>query len=317
MDHATLLSFKELLDITGISNEEALRHGTRAPHRSVRNVKNSPARLDQGRPVGHTTLLSIKEFSDFTGISESTLRYYDKIGLLSPSHRGENRYRYYLPIQATLVNFIRVLINLGVPLAIIKEMNAHRTPQNMLALLAQQETKLDKRLRDLQTAYSIIHTYRDNIQTGIFANEHDIRVQALDEARLILGDPTDFSSGSFYKPFMAFCNSIQKHNININYPVGGYHENMTVFVNAPGQPTRFFSLDPYGQHRRKAGLHLVAYRRGYYGEFGDTAQKMLSYAQENALVFHGPVFVIYLLDEVCTIDHNQYLAQVVVGVRKK
>jgi len=280
-------------------------------------VDSQAARLDQGRRMDHTTMLSIKDFSDFTGISESTLRYYDKIGLLSPSRRGENRYRYYLPVQAILANFIRVLINLGVPLATIKEMNTRRTPQSMLALLAEQETKLNTRLRDLQTAYSIIHTYRDNIQAGIFAREHDICVQELDEGRLILGDPTDFSSGTFYKTFMDFCNSIQKHNININYPVGGYHENMAVFADAPGQPTRFFSLDPYGQHTRKAGLYLVAYRRGYYGEFGDIAQKMFAHAQKNALAFHGPVFVIYLLDEVSTINPDQYLAQIMVGVRKK
>ncbi|MDR0238625.1 MAG: MerR family DNA-binding transcriptional regulator [Deltaproteobacteria bacterium] len=266
----------------------------------------------------HATLLSIKDFSDFTGINESTLRYYDKIGLLSPSHRGENRYRYYLPVQLILANFIRVLINLRVPLAVIKEMNTQRTPQEMLALLAQQENKLDRRLRDLQAAYSVIHTYRDAIQTGMFAHEHDIRVQELDEAHCVLGPPADFSDGSpFYKPFMDFCNAAPELNVNLNYPIGGYHESMTAFVNAPGQPDRFYSLDPYGKHRRNAGRHLVAYRRGYYGEFGDIAQKMLSYAQANALAFHGPVFVIYLLDEVSIANPSQYLAQIVAGVAKK
>ena len=45
-----------------------------------------------------STMLSIREFADFTGINESTLRYYHKIGLFSPSRRGENRYYlYYLP----------------------------------------------------------------------------------------------------------------------------------------------------------------------------------------------------------------------------
>jgi effector-binding domain-containing protein len=92
---------------------------------------------------------------------------------------------------------------------------------------------------------------------------------------------------------------------------------MKAFVNAPGQPDRFFSLDPHGKHKRKAGRYLVAYRRDYYGEFGDIAQKMLSYAQANALAFHGPLFVIYLLDEVSITDHSQYLAQIVVSVAKK
>ncbi|MCL2123438.1 MAG: MerR family transcriptional regulator, partial [Desulfovibrionaceae bacterium] len=114
----------------------------------------------------HSTMLSIKDFANFTGINESTLRYYDQIGLVSPSYRGKNRYRYYLPPQVITINFIKVLTKLGVPLSVIKEMMKHRTPQDMLALLAQQENKLDMRLLDLQTAYSIIHTYRENIQAG-------------------------------------------------------------------------------------------------------------------------------------------------------
>jgi len=267
--------------------------------------------------MDHTTMLSIKEFSDFTGINESTLRYYDKIGLLSPSRRGENRYRYYLPFQVITVNFIKVLIRLGVPLTVIKTMSKHRTPQDMLILLAQQEAKLDRRLLELQASYSIIHTYRDTIQSGIFAHEHDICVQELDEARIILGDPTDFVGKAFYKPFMDFCNTAHEHNINLHYPVGGYYENINAFVNTPGQPTRFFSLDPHGKHRRSGGRYLVAYRRGYYGEFGDFPQKVLSYAQANALALHGPVFIIYLLDEVSIADRNQYLAQIVVSVAKK
>jgi len=262
-------------------------------------------------------MLSIKDFADFTGINESTLRYYDKIGLLSPSRRGENRYRYYLPHQILAVNFIKILIQLGVPLSVIKTMNKQRTPQDMLVLLAQQEAKLDRRLLDLQSSYSIIHTYRDSIQTGIFARERELGVQELDEARIILGAPTEFKGGAFYEPFMDFCNTAHEHNINLNYPVGGYYENMKAFVDAPGQPTRFFSLDPHGKHRRREGRYLVAYQRGYYGEFGDMPQKMLSYAQANALVFHGPLFIVYVLDEISIADRNQYLSQIAVGVTKK
>ena len=264
-----------------------------------------------------TTMLSIKDFADFTGINESTLRYYDKIGLLSPSRRGENRYRYYLPYQIIAVNFIKILIQLGVPLSVIKTLNKRRTPQDLLCLLAQQEAKLDRRLLDLQASYTIIHTYRDTIQAGIFAHEHEICVQELDEAHLTLGPPTDFQGEEFYKPFMNFCNAAHEYNINLNYPVGGYYENMQAFVDAPSQPTNFFSLDPHGTHKRREGRHLVAYQRGYYGELGDIPQKMLAHAQANALAFHGPLFVVYVLDEVSIADRNQYLSQIVVGVANK
>jgi DNA-binding transcriptional MerR regulator len=287
-------------------------------HRDFARDKTLQRTSNREGVMEHSTMLSIKDFSNFTGISESTLRYYDKIGLLSPSRRGENRYRYYLPFQIVTVNFIKVLIKLGVPLSVIKKMNRRRTPQDILALLAQQENKLDMRLQELQTAYSIIHTYRDNIQAGIFAHESDIRVRELDAAHIILGELTDFSgSRAFYAPFMEFCSTAHERNIDLNYPIGGYYADVDAFLDAPSQPTRFFSLDPRGKSRRSAGQYLVAYNRGYYGEFGDLPQRMVSYVQANALVFRGPLFIIYLLDEISIADHSQYLSQIMVGVAEK
>ena len=265
-----------------------------------------------------STLLSIKNFSDFTGIKQSTLRYYDEIGLLQPVARGENNYRYYAPVQIIILNFIRVLINLNVPLSTVKELMKDRNPESILDLLARQEIKLDAQLRALQTSYSIVHTLRDNIQNGLFAKKDVISVREMEETYVILGDPAVFEeNGSFYKPFITFCNQAEEKRINLDYPVGGYHENMDNYLKAPGQPDRFFSQDPHGNTLRKAGKYMVGYTQGYYGVFGDFALKLTDYAKAHDLVFDGPVYVIYLLDEICTTDPDQYLVQVSVGVKKK
>jgi DNA-binding transcriptional MerR regulator len=266
--------------------------------------------------MDNSTMLSIKAFSDFTGLSESTLRYYDQVGLLVPAFRGENRYRYYSPLQTITVDFIKVLFTVGVPLATIKEMNKTRTPQSVLVLLMQQENKLDAQLHELQTAYSIIHTYRNNIQAGMAADIRDISVQELNEARITLGQVADFSgAATFYAPFMEFCNMAHENKIDLHYPIGGVYEDIHVFLRTPSQPTRFFSLDPRGNSKRKAGQYIVAYNKGYYGEFGDLPQRLVAYAQAQGLSFCGSLYITYLLDEISVIDHNQYLSQIVVGVR--
>jgi hypothetical protein len=208
-----------------------------------------------------------------------------------------------------------VLIKVGVPLDTIKAMSKNRTPQSVLALLTQQENKLDAQLHDLQTAYAIIHTYRNTIQAGIAARDHDIAVQVLDEAPLTLGQVTDFSNaGTFYAPFIQFCATAHEHKINLHYPIGGYYEDIQVFLHTPSQPTRFFSLDPHGNSTRKAGKYLIAYNTGYYGEFGDLPQRLAAYARTHGLSFRGPLYIIYLLDEISMADHTQYLSQSVVGV---
>jgi DNA-binding transcriptional MerR regulator/effector-binding domain-containing protein len=271
---------------------------------------------DRGGVVN--AMLSIKEFAEFTGLNESTLRYYDKIGLLSPELRGANNYRYYSPLQTITVDFIKVLIKVGVPLSTIAEMNKNRTPQSVLALLTQQENKLDAQLHELQTAYSIIHTYRNTIQAGMVAQEGDISVQTLDEARIILGQVNDFNgAANFYEPFMRFCTTAHENNIDLHYPIGGYYEDIHVFLNTPSQPTRWFSLDPRGNSKRKAGRYLVAHNKGYYGEFGDLPQRMLAHAQAKGLSFCGPLYIIYLLDEISMADHKHYVSQIMVGISKK
>ena len=263
------------------------------------------------------SLISIKKFSEFSGVKQSTLRYYDKIGLLSPQIRGENNYRYYTPIQCVTLNFISVLSDLGIPLATIKKISDSRTPERILELLTQQESKLDYQLRELQKTYSIIHTFRNNILTGLSIQESDITVQKFEETRIAFGVPTDFKNDeTYYRTFTKFCNSAEQFGIDLRYPIGGYYDNIDSFLKSPGHPDRFFSLDPTGASKRPAGQYLVTYNRGYYGEFDDVPKKITEYAQEHQLTFSGPLYAIYLLDEISIADYNKYLVQLTIGVKK-
>ncbi|MCL1982853.1 MAG: MerR family DNA-binding transcriptional regulator [Clostridiales bacterium] len=265
--------------------------------------------------MNETSLFSIKEFSEFTGVSQSTLRYYDEINLLPPAARGENYYRYYAPFQIILLNFINVLIDLGIPLTTIKEMSKDRTPKSIIDLLSRQETKLDASVHELWTAYTIIHTFRNNIQEGLLADVNEISVQELDEAKLVLGPDTDFEDkDTFYEEFIKFCNSANDYRINLRYPIGGYHQDINTFLAAPNKPDKFYSQDPIGNTLRKRGAYLVAYRRGYYGVFGDMPQRIETFAKEHGLVFNGPVYVGYLLDEISIVDPSQYVSKFMAGV---
>ncbi|MCL2739971.1 MAG: MerR family transcriptional regulator [Oscillospiraceae bacterium] len=262
-----------------------------------------------------STLFSIKDFAAFTGMRQSTLRYYDEIGLLTPICRGKNNYRYYEPYQIILLNFINVLIDIGVPLAKVKDMMKGRNPQGILELLNQKEADLNYKFNEIRTAFSIIQTYRENIQSGINQEEEDICVRDLPEANVVFGEKNDWSNQkSFYEPFIKFCNRANRLRINLRYPIGGVHNDMISFLEAPGQPHRFYSLDPLGNSKRRAGKYLIGYKRGYYGEFGDFPLKMQAYAKENNLIFKGPVYAHYLLDEISIKENEQYLAQIAVRV---
>ena len=284
--------------------------------------------------------LSVKEFSKFTGIEQTTLRYWDDIGLFSPAKRDpDNNYRYYSPEQIIAVNFITVLSELNVPLKTIGEMEKGRTPASIVRLIEQQERLLDMEMRRLRECYSIIHTRLELInygarlvegfnvadgvridegapeRDGIWVDETRIGILEREERMFILGPATEFKEGeSFYEPFMKFCDSADELRMNLSFPIGGYHVGFDAFMKGPGKPDHFFSLDPTGNRKREAGRYLIGFTRGYYGEFGNLHERMAAYMREHSLTVTGPVFSLYLHDEICLKDPTQYLVQVSVAI---
>ena len=260
--------------------------------------------------------LSIKEFASLSGIETTTLRYWDEIGLFSPAARGsDNKYRYYSPEQIIAVNFITVLSRLNVPLKTISEMKTTRTPETIMDLIDVQEQLLDMEMRRLRECYSVIHMRRELIKDGIRADESKIAVVHQPERSLIVGPDTNFRENeSFYEPFTRFCMQSTDLRINLSYPIGGLHHNMERFIKAPDQPDNFFSADPMGNVKKPEGNYLVAYTRGFYGEFGDVAAKMAEYAKTHSLVCVGPVYVVYMHEEICLRNTADYLARISVAV---
>ena len=99
--------------------------------------------------------------------------------------------------------------------------------------------------------------------------------------------------------------------------MAGIHDDMESFRKAPECPDHFASIDPIGTYTRNAGNYLVGYARGYYGDLGDLPERMAVYAEENTLTLTGPVYTLYLHEEICTADPSQYLAKCSVAIGKK
>ncbi len=287
--------------------------------------------------------LSVNEFSKLSGIEKTTLRYWDEIGLFSPVKRDpDNNYRYYSPDQLIAVHFVTVMSTLNIPLKIIDSIKKERNPKSIILLIEQQEKYLDQEMRRLQECYSVIHERRTLMLEGIRAlkgvpimpgselngalpaggiiekSEPVIDVVHMEEQSGILGPPNEFGEGEdFHDPFSRFGMKANELRINLSYPIGGFHETPEGFINEPGRPDRFISLDPMGNHKRPAGNYLVAYARGYYGRFGDLPEKIKAYTAENDLTLNGPVYTVYVHDEICIDDPSKYLVQVCVAASKR
>jgi len=261
--------------------------------------------------------LSIQEFSKISGVDASTLRYWDSIGIFVPLKRDpETNYRYYSITQLLSLNFVTTMSDLEIPLKTIGRLRQERDPEKLLELLEKQERKMDMEMRRLRHRYSIIHARRELINYGLKADETEISVRNIDEKAMILWPRNEYNEGdTFLQPLAGSISATSEHHINLSFPVGGYHDGMESFMNAPGCPDHFVSIDPTGTHMLKAGKYLVGYARGYYAELGDLPERMSAYAKENSIKVSGPVYTIYLREETCTPDPTQYLAQVCVAAK--
>ena len=261
---------------------------------------------------------SVKEFSKLTGVEASTLRFWDDIGLFCPAKRDpENNYRYYSLPQITAVNFVSALSDLNMSLKEIAELRKNRDPENFMRLLEQKELEIDMELRTLRERSSIIHARRELINYGLRVDETAVSVSRQSFKALILWPRNEYKEGeTFLEPLAAFVSQAAEQRVNLDFPVGGYWDSLESFQNAPSQPDHLFSIDPIGTQMREEGDYLTGYTRGYYGEMGNLPERMAAYAKEHRIAVSGPVYVIYLHDELCTLETSQYLAQACVAVSK-
>lgn len=108
--------------------------------------------------------MQIGTLAQLTGLSRDTLRFYEKLGLISSS-RGANRYRTYAPDTVRLLGYIRMAQGLGFTLGEIGESlpalwNSSMPGDEIDALLVEKVAAIDRKIAAL---YSLKQQLLDTI----------------------------------------------------------------------------------------------------------------------------------------------------------
>ena len=229
--------------------------------------------MDKSNIIKH--LMQIGQFSEMVGIPIETLRLLDEHGILKPYWKDEaNGYRYYSPTQTTSAVMVLGFAAMNISLLALKGFADNRSPDDLLALLhTQTEKALEIRdYADAIVSSSRIHTdlLLDGINVIKKGKEKEINVKMCAKMKIILGKKnTHVAAEMFYRELAKFSISKTKPPLNLAFPTGGYFKSMKSFKSGPSQPKRFFSIDPRGGDVKEAGLYMVGYARGYYGDVGD------------------------------------------------
>ena len=94
--------------------------------------------------------LTIGQMAKLNHISEQTLRLYDRIGLFSPTYRGENGYRYYDIKQSALLDIIQYMKSLGISLKDIKLQLERLDLAQIESALREKQRQTDEEIRRLK-----------------------------------------------------------------------------------------------------------------------------------------------------------------------
>lgn len=108
-------------------------------------------------------LYKIGDISKRVGVSIRSLRYYDKIGLLNPSHKEPNGYRYYNDDDVKNLEKIIILQTIGIPLKEIKQLIID---DEIEAELDIQERIITNKIRHLALVAESIKNVKDKIKAS-------------------------------------------------------------------------------------------------------------------------------------------------------
>jgi len=265
-------------------------------------------------------LFSISEFAKYTRTTRDTLLHYDRIGLLSPSSRRENNYRYYSHNQLLTVCVIRSLQQLGMSLEEIKEVKNQRTPELSDELLDRQLAEIDKKIEDWNRARKLLRTLQKMIHSVKDIDEGTVTIRNIPAEAIILGDLNDYTNDRmFYDAFLDFYHNMHRQNpeLDLNYPVWAVHSEENIRQGTYYLPDRFFFYNPDGFDKKPAALYAVCYKHCGYGDTSDLYEKLIDYIDTNGYEVCGYFYEEYPLNETCVSDFNNYVIRIMVPIREK
>lgn len=128
--------------------------------------------------------LTINEFAKLRNVNANSLRYYEKLKILTPALIDpQTKYRYYLPEQLIILDTITLCIKLGIPLKNLKEYIDENGSLNEKRIFEDGQQIMSEKIADMQLGLKLVQfnlklleqnqQYSD--KTGIYTREIEER----------------------------------------------------------------------------------------------------------------------------------------------
>ncbi len=251
----------------------------------------------------------IGEIAKLYHIGTDSLRYYEKLGILTPK-RSENDYRLYSLHDIWRLNVIRDLRNLDFSMEQIKDYLNNRSITSTESLFEQELSAIDNKLEEL---YALRENVQNRLQTLKDVRRHPLGIieQTYHHTRhchmIQSGYQTDEEMDVLIKQLL----NKDEHNL---YIIGNNRIGSLLALNDVRKRhfqgyQAVFIIDEHGNDTLPAGNYLSLCYQGSCNQNAKYIPKMLDYASQNGLTPVDPVLEILWVDIHQSEDTNEHIIQ--------
>lgn len=265
---------------------------------------------------------SIGQVEKICKIGKKTLRFYDKIGLLSPYETNENGYRYYNKDNLHTIPVIKYYKQSGFTLEKIKELIYNSAISEIednfgdkIKELELIEEELNLKKKSIQDWYSLVKEAR-------MVSEYrtlDIRIKFLEEGEMIYLEQEydydyDYVESVINIDFTNYVGNIENAitgPVIIEFPsfyekLEGKCKKMKI-IQKPLRKCNQDILIKYGGH-----MVISAYHIGTHENINETYERLKKWMEVHNYKCAGPCFERYVIDYWCTKDETKFVTEIMV-----
>lgn len=261
----------------------------------------------------------INEIARLYGIGPDSLRYYEKLGLLSP-RRDTNGYRLYNLKDMYKLTVIRDLRKLDFSMAQIREFLEGQCIDNTLAQLRREQSILEEKLQEMKRRKSLIEKRIEGLEAAEKIETGTITLLEMPERRCVLLEQyitKDEEMDLVIKKLH------RQHEDRIQdlgtQTIGAFFSEDVIREGIPNSyDSVFFVLeDGTGESDfvLPAGRYASCFYRGGYEQNAEQVHRMLDYLEEAGGRASGGAFELYRIDNRDTIREEEFLTEIQIPVK--
>ena len=267
-------------------------------------------------------LFKIGEVAKMFHISMGTLRHYEQTGLLAPEYVDEKTgYRYYSARQFEILNTIRYLRVLDIPLPQIRDFLQNRDTQVMEEKLVLQKKMIEQKQHELELIAKKIDHRLVHLRDAVSSELDQIQIRQMPPGRMVrIRDSLRLNSyldleysirrlEENQKESMIFLGKVGVGISEANLNAGKFHNYDMVFLMLDEEDVYEGEVEILDEQScvtiRFCGSHREAPE--YYG-------KMMAYIQEHHLKIDGFSREITLIDNGLTSDVEKFVTEIQIPV---